>query len=64
MEKKALVFGISWRDPVLSGMSSSLKGGSWTGEDEVWDGLGLDKWAYAETPALNLYAIAAVLQLP
>jgi len=37
-------------------MSSSLKDDAWTEEGEVWDGLGLDKWAYAETPALHLYA--------
>ena len=37
-------------------MSSILKDDAWTEEDEVWDGLGLDKWAYAETSALHLYA--------
>ena len=57
VEKKTLIYGMSRRDPTLSGkMSSSLKDAAWTEEDEVWDGLGRDKWAYAETSALRLYA--------
>jgi len=57
LEKGTPIYGMSRRDPALSGgMSSSLKDDAWTEEDEVWDGLGLDKWAYTETSALNLYA--------
>ena len=57
MEKGALIYGMSRRDPALPGkMSSSLKDDAWTEEGEVQDGLGLDKWTYAETSALHFYA--------
>ena len=57
VKEKTLIYGMSRRDPTLSGkMSSSLKDDAWTEEDEEWDGLGLEKWAYAETSALHLYA--------
>ena len=47
---------MSRRDPTLSGkLSSSLKDDSWTEEDEVWDGLGLGKWDYADTAALAMH---------
>jgi len=54
VEKGALIYGMSRRDPALPGkMSSILKDDAWTEEGEVWDGLGLDKWAYAETSAYS-----------
>jgi len=57
VEKGALIYGMSRRDPALPGkMSSSLKDDAWTEEGEVQDGLGLDKWTYAETSALHFYA--------
>ena len=36
-------------------MSLSFRDDAWTEEDEVWDGLGLDKWAYAETLVFYLH---------
>ena len=48
---------MSQRDPTLSGkLSSSLKDDALTEEDEVWDGLGLGKWDYAEATELGKYA--------
>ena len=53
-EKKVLIYGSSRRDPSLSGkISSSLKDDAWTKDDEVWDGLGLAKWGYADVVALT-----------
>ena len=57
VEKKTKIYGMSRRDPTLSGkLSSSLKDDAWTEEDEVWDGLGLGKWDYAEATELAKYA--------
>ena len=53
VEKKAKIYGISRRDPALSAkLSSSFKDDAWTGEGEVWDGLGLGKWDYAKATEL------------
>ena len=57
MEKKTKTYGMSRRDPTLSGkLSSSFKDGAWTEEDEVWDGRGFGKWDYAEATELAKYA--------
>ena len=57
MEKKTKIYGMSRRDPTLSGkLSSSLKDDAWTEEGGVWDGLGLSKWDYAEATELAKYA--------
>jgi len=57
VEKKAKTFGQSRRDPTLSGkLSSCFRDDAWTEEDEVWGGLGLEKWAYADMSALLLHA--------
>jgi len=59
VEKETLIYGMSRRDPALSRkVPPSLKGNAWTEEGEVWGGLGLDKWACAETSALHLYVIS------
>ena len=57
VEKKTKIYGMSRRDPTLSGkLSSSLKDDTWTEEGGVWDGLGLSKWDYAEETELAKYA--------
>ena len=57
VEKKTKIYGMSRRDPALSGkLSSSLKDDAWTEEDEVWDGPGLGKWDYAGATELAKYA--------
>jgi len=53
VEKETRICGMSRRGPALSGKTSpGLKDDAWTKEGEVLGGLGLEKWAYAETPAL------------
>jgi hypothetical protein len=55
--KKVKTYGMSRRDPSLSGKcSSSLKDDAWSEADESWDGPGLDKWDYAGTAALAMHA--------
>jgi len=57
VEKKTKIYGMSRRDPTLSGkLSSSLKDDAWTEEGGMWDGLGLSKWDYAEATELAKYA--------
>ena len=57
VEKKVQIFGQSWRDPTLPGkLPSCFKHDEWSEADEVWDGLGIEKWAYVDTPALLLHA--------
>ena len=57
VEKKTKIYGMSRRDPTLSGkLSSSFKDDAWAEEDEVWDGLGLGKWDYAGATELAKYA--------
>ena len=52
-EKKLKIYGISRRDPTLSGKCSSspkddFNNDTWTEDGESWDGPGLDKWDYAD----------------
>jgi|GEM_PF-3230808 hypothetical protein len=54
MERKLKVFTIARRDRILSGKSDDdFVGDSWKDTDEVFDGLGLEKWDYAEVSSLT-----------
>jgi hypothetical protein len=58
VEKETKIYGMSRRDPALSGkLSSSFKDDAWTEENEVWGGLGLGKWDYTGPTELAKYAM-------